>query len=107
MKRLLAVLAAVAIVAAALAIPALAATKTITIGDNFFKPASVTVTKGTKVTWVWKGKLAHNVTVKSGPVKFKSATMPKGTFSRTLTKTGTYSIVCTIHPGMKMTLKVR
>jgi plastocyanin len=33
--------------------------------------------------------------------------MPKGTFSRTLTKTGTYSIVCTIHPGMKMTLKVR
>jgi plastocyanin len=107
MKRLLALLAAAAIVAAALAIPALAATRTITVGDNFFKPASVTVSKGTTVKWVWRGKIAHNVTVKSGPVKFHSATIPKGTFSRTLTKTGTYAIVCTIHPGMKMTLKVR
>jgi plastocyanin len=107
MKRLLAVLTAVAIVAAALAIPALAATRTITVGDNFFKPASVTVAKGTTVKWVWKGKIAHNVTVKTGPVKFKSATMPKGTYSKRLTRKGTYAIVCTIHPGMKMTLKVR
>jgi plastocyanin len=107
MKRLLAVLVAVAIVAAALAIPALAATKTITIGDNFFRPASATVSKGTTVKWVWKGKLAHNVTVKKGPVKFHSSTKPKGTFSKVLTRKGTYTIVCTIHPGMQMTLKVR
>jgi plastocyanin len=107
MKRLLALLAAAAIVAAALAIPALAATRTITVGDNFFRPASTTVTRGTTVKWVWKGKIAHNVTVKSGPVKFKSTTKAKGTYSKVLTRKGTYAIVCTIHPGMKMTLKVR
>jgi plastocyanin len=107
MKRLLAVLAAVAIVAAVLAIPAMAATRTITIGDNFFRPASATVSKGTNVKWVWQGKLAHNVTVKKGPAKFKSSTKPKGTFSKVLTRAGTYTIVCTIHPGMQMTLKVR
>jgi plastocyanin len=28
-------------------------------------------------------------------------------FTRKLTKAGTYKIVCTIHPGMDLTLKVR
>jgi plastocyanin len=59
------------------------------------------------VKWVWKGKIAHNVTVTRGPVKFKSGTKAKGTYSKRLTRAGIYTIVCTIHPGMKMTLKVR
>jgi plastocyanin len=105
MKRLLA-LAMVAAVAAAVAIPALAATKTVTVGDNFFKPTKVSVKAGTKVTWKWTGSNPHNVTVTSGPKKFHSKTQTKGTFSAIPHTKGTYSIVCTIH-GFTMKLVVR
>jgi plastocyanin len=107
MKRLLAASAAVAVVAVVFAIPALAATRSVTVGDNFFRAKSLTVRKGTTVTWTWRGKVKHNVTVRQGPVKFKSGTKARGTYSKRLTKAGTYRIVCTIHPGMAMTLKVR
>jgi plastocyanin len=109
MKKYLAVLAAVAVAGvAALAVPALgAATKTVKVLDFKFTPTKLTVKKGTKVTWKWGGKIVHNVTVTSGPKKFHSATITKGTYSQTLTKPGTYKIVCTIHaPGMAMTIKV-
>src|SRR5436190_5293011 len=65
-KRLLAALAVVA-ACGAVAVPALAATRTVTLGDNFFRPKSLTVRKGATVRWVWRGKVLHNVTVKSGP----------------------------------------
>jgi plastocyanin len=105
MKRLLA-LAMVAAVAAAVAIPAFAATKSVTIGDNFFKPTKVTVRAGTKVVWKWTGSSPHNVTVTSGPKKFHSKTQTKGTFSAIPHTKGTYNIICTIH-GFKMKLVVR
>jgi len=105
MKRLIA-LAIVAAVAAAVAIPAFAATKTVTVGDDFFKPTKVTVRAGTKVTWKWTGHNPHNVTVTRGPKKFHSRTQTSGTFSAIPHKKGTYSIVCTIH-GFTMKLVVR
>lgn len=106
MKRTFALLAALALLGA-LAVPALAATKSIALRDTFFTPKSVTVKKGTTVKWVWRGHLPHNVTVKKGPVKFHSRTQVKGSFSKKLTARGTYRIVCTIHPGMNLTLKVK
>jgi plastocyanin len=105
----LATLALVLGLALALAVPALAATRSVKVGDNFFVKkggATVSVAKGTKVTWRFSGSNPHNVTVTSGPSKFASSTRSSGTFSRTLTRAGTYKIVCTIHDGMKMTLKV-
>jgi plastocyanin len=108
MKKIAATAAVTAMAAGALAIPALAATKTVQIKDNLFAPASITVSKGTTVKWVWKGKAPHNVKVTKGPAKFSSTTQTKGNFSKKLTKAGTYSIVCTIHaPNLKMTIKVR
>jgi plastocyanin len=110
MRRLL-ILAAVPALTAAIAIPALAATKSVEVDDNYFVRDSgtptVTVKKNTSVRWKWEGKNPHNVTVTSGPVKFHSSTKKSGTFTRKLTRTGTYRIVCTIHDGMKMTLKVK
>jgi plastocyanin len=110
MKKYLAVLAAVAVAGvAALAVPAMgAATKTVKVLDFKFTPKTLTVKKGTKVTWKWGGKVIHNVTVQKGPKKFHSATISTGSYSQTLTKPGTYNIVCTIHiaQGMVMTLKV-
>ena len=108
MKKFLAAGAATAIAAGALAIPALAATKTVQVKDNVFVAKKITVAKGTTVKWVWKGKAPHNVTVTKGPAKFRSSTQVKGSFSKKLTKKGTYNILCTIHaPGMKMTVTVK
>ena len=108
MKRLIAVLAAVALVGAGLtAIPAFGATKSIALRDNFFSPKSVSVKRNTTVRFVWRGRAPHNVTVKRGPVKFRTSTKSKGTFPKKMTRRGTYRIVCTIHPGMNLTLRVR
>ena len=108
MRKPMLLAATVAVTAVSItAIPALAATKTVSVKDNFFSPKSLTVKKGTKVKWSWKGSAPHNVTVTSGPVKFHSSTQTSGSFSKTFSKKGTYKIVCTIHaPGMKMTVKV-
>jgi len=96
------------VVSAALAASAFAATKTVTIGDNFFKPKSISVSKSTTVKWAWKGKNPHNVTVTSGPVKFSSPTKKTGTFSKKLSKKGTYKIICTVHGARQsLTIKVR
>jgi plastocyanin len=106
-KKLIAAGTAAALATGALAIPAFAATKTVTVKDNVFGPKSITVHKGTTVKWVWKGKAPHNVKVTKGPQKFASSIKTSGTFSKKLSKAGTYTIVCTIHaPSMKMTVKV-
>lgn len=109
MKKILA-LTATAGAAAALAVPADAATRSIKVGDNYFVRSgsrpTVTVKRGTTVTWVWRGKVIHNVVAKSGPQRFRSKTQVTGRFSKRFTKRGTYRIVCEIHTGMAMTLKV-
>jgi len=112
MRKLL-VLLVVAAAAASMAVPALAATKTVNVGDIWFiskakNHKTVTAKVGDTVKWKWVGKFPHNVTVTSGPVKFKSKTQQKGTFSRKITKAGTYKIICTIHgaKAQSMTLKV-
>ena len=111
MKRKILSLAAAGAAAAALAVPALAATKTVKVGDDYFVRAgskpTVTVTKGTTVKWVWRGKVIHNVVAKSGPQRFRSRTQVTGSFSKKFTKAGKYSIVCEIHTGMAMTLRVK
>src|SRR6476659_6189086 len=103
----LVLIAALAGVAGAVAIPAFAATRTVKLGDNFFRPKTLSVKRGTTVLFKWTGSAPHNVTVTSGPKKFHSRTQTKGSFKATPHTKGTYKIVCTIHAGMKMTLKVR
>jgi plastocyanin len=107
MKKLIAAGAASALAAGVLAGPSLGAgTKTVSVKDNVFAPKSLSVKKGTTIRWVWKGKAPHNVHVTKGPQKFTSPVKTKGSYSRKLTKKGSYTMVCTIHNGMKMTVKV-
>jgi len=110
MRRLLIAVAVSAIVAV-LAIPAFAATKTVKIGDDFFVRdtgvPTVTVKKNDTVKWNFTGDSPHNVTVKSGPAKFKSTTRSSGSYSKKVTKAGLYTIICTIHSGQSMKLRVR
>ena len=89
------------------AVSALASGKTVKVGDNYYGPKSLTVGRGTRVTWKWVGVLRHNVVVHTGPAAFNSKTQVRGTFAHTFTKKGTYQLVCTVHPSMKMTVVVR
>jgi plastocyanin len=108
-RALAAVTPLLAVVLAASAVYAGAATRTqsVTVGDNYFRPTSLTVRAGTKVQWKWAGVLLHNVTVRSGPVKFHSRTQVKGSFSYVFTRRGSYALVCTIHPSMTERITVR
>jgi plastocyanin len=110
---LTAVLAGVALLGAA---PAQAARhKTILIGDNYFTPDAVKVKRGTVVTWKWPGFEeagdVHDVKLKSGPKgvkRFHSEPASSDyTFKRKLRVPGRYRIVCTLHEGMRMTIRVR
>ena len=76
------------------------------VGDNYFKPKKLTVFVGDKVVWKWVGTAIHDVVVEEGPKKFKSKKFARGKFKRTLKEPGIYEIVCTLHPGMDMTLTV-
>ena len=106
LRRSLALLAAVAVLGA-LATVAFAATAHVSVNDDFFRGSKVTIRKGSSVTWTWRGKRKHNVTAVSGPVKFHSRTQRRGTYTKKFTRRGTYSIMCTLHPGMDMTVRVR
>jgi plastocyanin len=102
-------IAAVTIAAAAgaAAVPALAATRTVRVDDNVFKPASLSVKRGDTVRFRWVGEAPHNVARKSGPSFRRIGNRRSGTVSRKLTRRGTYRLVCTIHPGMEMRIRVR
>lgn len=108
-RKLIAAAAAAGVLAAATMPAADAAPKgkTVAIQDNRFAPAALTVAKGATVRWVWRGKAAHNVHVDRGPARFTSPNKVSGSWSRKLTRTGRYALVCTIHPGMKMSLTVK
>jgi plastocyanin len=104
------------VIALSCAAPAFgAAKKTVKVGDNYFTPKTLTVSKGTTVTWKWPGfdeaGDVHDVKLKSGPKgvkKFQSeAASTDYSFKRKLTVPGTYKLVCTLHEEMKMTIKVR
>ena len=111
MKRLV-VLALAAAVCAVLAVPAHAATRTVTVNDDYFVRSSgtptVTAKRNDTIRWVWRSTEApHNVVVTSGPTKFRSSLKRSGSYRKKVTRRGTYRIVCTVHTGMKMTLRVR
>ena len=112
MRRTLAVLsvAALAAVVAGPTLSASAAGKSVTVGDNYFVKKSgtptVTVTKGTTVTWRFTGKLPHTVKVKSGPAKFTSSAKRSGSFAKKVSKAGTYRIICTIHGAGDQSMKL-
>ena len=103
MRRTLLSLSLLALVAAVLAVPALAATKRVKIGDNYFvrssNDATVRLKKGDRIKFRNRGGVIHNVTVKSGPKKFRSGTIQPGkTYTAKFSRKGTYRIVCSIHP---------
>jgi plastocyanin len=109
LRKLLAPAVVVCLLGPAVA-PALAATKKVTVGDNYFVRdggvPKVTVSKGTKVRWVWKGKSLHNVKVTKGPARFGSPSKTSGAYAKKVTKAGTYTLVCTVHGARDQSMKL-
>ena len=113
MRGLIALLAGAALISAAPAHGA--ARKTVSVGDNYFTSQSLSVKRGTKVTWRWPGYEesgdVHDVGLMKGPKgvrKFRSeAASTEYSYSRKLTVPGKYRLGCSLHEGMRMTVKVR
>ena len=86
------------------------AARSVKVGDDYYVRSSgvptVTVTKGTTVTWRFKGSNPHSVTVSKGPRKFDSGVRTGGSYKRKLTRTGTYTIYCTVHGASDQKMKL-
>ena len=109
-------LAVIALAAAGIAVvPALdagaapdagtSATRSITVGDDFFKPRRITVSRGTVLRFVWRRtRHLHNVTRRGQSSK---TTRRRGTVvRRTVTRSTTF--ICTVHPDtMRLRVRVR
>jgi plastocyanin len=71
-----------------------------------FAPQTATAKVGDKVCWVNDDDVQHDAQAANGA--FKSPLFGKGeTFTTTVSKAGSISYVCTVHPNMTATLKVK
>lgn len=68
----------------------------LTIGDNFFMPAEISVPAGAEITWLNTGSVRHTTTA-SG-LWDSGAIDPGARWSAVFRVPGTYEYVCTIHP---------
>jgi plastocyanin len=65
-----------------------------------FVAATVTVPKGTTVTWTNRDGARHTVTSETGV--FDSGNLARNdSFSYSFTESGTFKYYCTIHPSMR------
>ena len=94
-------------------VPAAGSTSaSVTIQNFAFSPASITVTKGTTVTWTNEDSAPHQVlndasgSLAQGAL-FSSSTLAKGaSYSFRFDTPGTYPYHCSIHPSMTATVTV-
>jgi plastocyanin len=71
-----------------------------------FAPATITITKGTKVTWTNGSDAPHTVTSDTNAFNTPSNLTQNQTFSMTFTTAGTYTYHCAIHSYMKGSITV-
>ena len=82
-------------------------TRTVVIQDFSFKPAHITLTRGTKVTWINKDNTKHTATANNGA--FDSGVLRPGqSYSHTFKTAGrTNTYHCEIHPSMRGSVTVK
>jgi LPXTG-motif cell wall-anchored protein len=83
-----------------------ASSASVSAGDNFFAPPSITIQVGGTVTWSNDGQVAHTVTANSG--SFDSGNLNPGqSFGHTFSQPGTFAYYCQYHQGMKGSVTVQ
>jgi plastocyanin len=100
---------AAAAAAPAVAVPASAQAKaasaTVSAGDNFFSPTSVSIFAGESVTWTNNGQAQHSATANNG--SFDTGIFgPGASRSETFSSPGTYAYYCVVH-GLSQSGTVR
>jgi plastocyanin len=82
-------------------------TKTVLIQDFSFKPANITIKRGTKVRWINKDISPHTATANNGR-SFDSGRLGKGQrYTHTFKSVGKKPYHCEIHPHMKGRITVK
>ena len=80
----------------------------ITIQQFAFHPATMTVAKGTRVTWINRDETPHTLIAAGQPAPFRSGALDTGDkFDFTFDKPGNYKYFCTLHPQMVGTIIVK
>jgi plastocyanin len=79
----------------------------VSMKDIKFNPGTVTIKAGGKVTWTNDDSVGHDVTADDFESGSPGGIDGGSTFSHTFKKAGTYNYVCSVHPGMKGTVKVK
>lgn len=103
-KRLAAVTMALGLGVLSMAPPAAAATRKVTVLDNFFQPGTRVVQKGTRVRWVNQGDVRHSSTSVGG--LWDSTMDPGQAFPRRFGKVGKFRYFCKFHDDMSGRIKV-
>jgi plastocyanin len=106
--RCLPVLLACAGLGLLLSTTAMAATTTnVTVGNNFFSPANVTINAGDTVKWNWSGS-PHSSTSTSTPVLWDSGIQGVGsTFTHMFPSAGSFPYKCVVHFGQTGNITVQ
>ncbi len=78
----------------------------VNISDYTYKPASLTVPAGTKVTFLNHDSTAHTATSKQQGSFDTGAIQPGQRATVTFNEPGTFVYYCAFHPFMKGTVKV-
>src|SRR5215216_2546551 len=82
-------------------------TRTVVIKNFSFKPAHITIKRGTKVRWINKDTSPHTATANNGR-SFDSGRLGKGqSYTHTFKSTGKKPYHCEIHPDLKGTITVK
>jgi plastocyanin len=82
-------------------------TRTVSIQNFSFKPAHMTIKRGTKVRWINKDSTAHTVTA-NNKGSFDSGRLGPGQrYTHIFKSTGKKSYHCNIHPDMRASVVVK
>ncbi|WP_137725421.1 plastocyanin/azurin family copper-binding protein [Prescottella subtropica] len=75
---------------------------TVTVKNMTYSPASLTVSVGDTVTWVFDDRGTPHDVVGLGDAKsvLRSPLLQTGTWTYTFTQPGTYDYTCSLHPDM-------
>jgi plastocyanin len=82
-------------------------TRTVLIQNFSFKPAQITIKRGTKVTWINKDSTTHTATANNGRSFDSGRLRPGQRYTHTFKSAGKKSYHCEIHSDMKGTITVK
>ncbi|SRR6266567_761607 len=97
----------VLVIVAGLSTGAIAATEVVHQKGRLFSTDSITVKKGEMLTFLNDDTVPHNIMSASQGNEFNLGSQPPGSSTDvTFKEAGDATVICAIHPRMKMTVKV-